>query len=94
MSGPSPTGSTPEPLKPPSPQPLTPSGGGDSKYAFYLKSPWAKMFKATGVEPTVKEIKMIIDGVLQQVMNSMKQEEAETKKAEEHLKKVIEGQDD
>ena len=89
-----PAGEAPqEPIQPLTP-PSSPSPtGDDSKYAFLLKSPFAKMFRATGAMPTIKEMRAIMDGILNTVIQQMKLQEAEEKKAQERLKKVIEGQD-
>ena len=79
----------PKPIKPTgSPKPLSPS---DAKDAFLLQSPFAKMFRATGAQPTVKEIRMIINGILKEQINEIKRSDAQWKKAMEHMKKVIEG---
>lgn len=51
------------------------------------------MFRATGAMPTIKEMRAIMDGILNTVIQQMKLQEAEEKKAQERLKKVIEGQD-
>lgn len=87
---------SPEPTKPASnPKSLSSSGSNsDAQDAFLLQSPFAKMFSQTGAAPTAKEMKMIIDNILKSIMNDMKQQEAQAKKAAEHLKKVIEGEDD
>lgn len=70
------------------------SSSSDSKDSFYLQSPFAKMFKRTGAEVTPKMMKMIIDNILRTVVEAYKQQAKEAKKANEHLKKVIEGKED
>ena len=91
---PQPTGG---PGSTPPPKPIKPSGGSkplspsDSKDAFLLESPFAKMFRASGAMPTVKEIRAIINGILKEQINEIKRSDAEWKKAMQHLKKVIEG---
>lgn len=85
------SGSTPppEPIKPSS-SPKSPTSSG-SDDAYLLKSPFAKMFRASGAMPTVKEIRAIINGVLKTQLSEMKRADKEWKKAQEKLKKVIEG---
>lgn len=85
-----PVGPKPEP---PQNQKSTPISKDDAKYAFLLQSPFAKMFTATGVQPTVKEIRGVINGILQNEINRIKEQDAEWKKTMEHLRKVIEGKD-
>jgi|GEM_PF-2655580 len=70
-------------------KPLDPS---DSKYAFLLKSPFAKMFEHTGAKPSVKEMKGIIDGILKTVINEIKRQDAGWKKAMKKLKRAILGE--
>jgi len=85
------SGSTPppEPIKPASsPKPLSPS---DSKDAFLLQSPFAKMFERTGQMPTVKEIRAIINGILKQQISEIKRSDEQWKKSMERMKRVIEG---
>jgi len=65
----------------------------DQDDAFLLKSPFAKMFRAAGATPTVKQIKAIINGILKNILNEMKRAQAEQKKADEKLKRVIRGEE-
>ncbi len=87
-----PTGPKPPPESqpPPTPQPIDPS---DSKDAFLLKSPFAKMFEKTGAMPTVKEIKAIINGILQQQIQAIKRSDDQWKQAMENLRKAIQGEE-
>lgn len=94
-----PTGSAPDskpdPIKSspnvPSPKPLESS---DSKDAILLNSPFAKMFRGTGAEPTVQEMRAIINGILQQQIDTIKQQDARWKEAMKKLKDAIEGNDE
>lgn len=52
------------------------------------------MFAKTGAEPTAKEVQAIINNILKSVIDAIKQQEAQAKKAAEKLKKVIEDKDD
>lgn len=87
---PEPQGPKPDPIKAPKGKP-TPMQPSNSKYDFLLNSPFAKMFKATGAMPTVKEIRAIINGILKQQLNEMKRQDAGWKKAMRKLKDAIEG---
>lgn len=51
------------------------------------------MFRATGAMPTVKEIKMIINGILKEQITHIKRDEEMWKKAMKKMKEVIEGND-
>lgn len=62
--------------------------------AQLLKSPFAKMFAKTGAMPTGKEMEAIINNLLKSVIDSIKQQDAQAKKAAEKLKRVIEDKDD
>ena len=84
-----PSGGPSAPTPPEPSKPIQP----DSKDAFLLNSPFAKMFKATGTMPTVKEIKAIIDGILKQQILEIKRQDAGWKKAMKKLKEAIEGND-
>lgn len=86
-----PTGPKPPPESqpPPAPQPIDPS---DSKAAFLLKSPFAKMFEKTGATPTVKEMKAIINGILRQQIQEIKKSDDRWKQAMENLRKAIQGE--
>ncbi|NGX37854.1 MAG: hypothetical protein K1000chlam2_01017 [Chlamydiae bacterium] len=79
------------PGAPTPPEPSKPIQPSDSKDAFLLNSPFAKMFKATGHTPTVKEIKAIIDGILKHEISEIKRQDAGWKKAMKKLKEAIEG---
>ena len=96
-AGPSPT---PPPQGPQGPQgPSTPPPSSqpaqqtDQQDAALLNSPFAKMFAATGTMPTAKEMQAIINGILNQVVAQVKQDDAQWKKAMEKLKKQLEGKD-
>ncbi|MBS0629799.1 MAG: hypothetical protein JSS30_06200 [Verrucomicrobia bacterium] len=86
----------PEPQQPPpSTGPLKPETPAQSAYdAELLNSPFAKMFAKTGAMPTAKEMQAIINNLLKSVIDEIKRQDAEAKKAYEKLKKVIEGTDD
>jgi ABC-type glycerol-3-phosphate transport system substrate-binding protein len=78
-----------EPLKPPAKsQKLDPS---DSKYAFLLKTPFAKMFERAGATPTIKQMRAIIDQILKQTIREIKRQEKGWKKAMKKMKDAIEG---
>lgn len=86
----------PEPSQPPkSLGPTGPESPAQSAYdAELLKSPFAKMFAKTGAEPTAKEMQAIINNLLKSVIDEIKRQDAEAKKAAEKLKRVIEDKDD
>jgi len=90
----------PEPLKPkPHPQPPKPSHAPkplnpvDKKDEFLLKSPFAKMFERTGMTPTAKEMRAIINGILKQQIDEIKRQDAGWKRAMKKIKEAIEGND-
>jgi hypothetical protein len=88
-SGPSPT---------PPPQGPSPAGGqspqsSDEKDAYLLQSPFAKMFRATGHMPTAQEMKAMMNGILMQAVNQIKQQDQQWKKAMQKLKEQLEGKD-
>ncbi len=75
--------------------PTGPESPAQSAYdAELLKSPFAKMFAKTGAEPTAKEMQAIINNILKSVIDAIKQQEAQAKKAADKLKRVIEDKDD
>lgn len=79
------------PKGPPAPMPLsTPS----QKDAFYLSSPFAKMFARTGAMPTGAEIHQIINGILQQEIGLIQKQDAKAKETLRKLKRQMEGEDD
>ncbi len=83
-----------EPKEPTGPQPSEPiKPSADSKNSPLLDSPFAKMFARTGHTPTAKEMKGIMDQILQTVINEAKRDEARMKKAMRKLKKRLEGND-
>ncbi len=85
----------PPPHQPESAGPSKPESPAQSAYdAELLKSPFAKMFAKTGAEPTAKEMQAIINNLLKSVIDEIKRQDAEVKKAAEKLKKVIEDKDD
>lgn len=89
----------PDSTPPPTPggHPIKPSEGAPKpmpeKDAFLLKSPFAKMFAATGTEPTAKEMRMIINSILKYQVDQIKKQDAAWKKAMKKLKDAIEGKD-
>jgi len=86
----------PEPNDPSTPTgPTKPESPAQKAYdEKLLKSPFARMFAKTGTMPTAKEMQAIINNLLKSVIAAIKRQEAEAKKAYEHMKKVIEGRDD
>lgn len=87
----------PDPIQPPQypihpSSPATPASSEEQRDSFLLQSPFAKMFQATGVPPTVKEIRAIINGILQQEISEIKRQDAAWKKAMKQLKDAIEDQ--
>lgn len=89
----------PDPIGPSLPpqepiHPSTPSAppSSDQADAFLLQSPFAKMFRATGAMPTVKEIRAIINGILKQEIAEIKRQDAAWKSAMKKLKEAIEGE--
>lgn len=89
----------PEPTRPSGPVgssgPLKPETPAQSAYdSELLSSPFAKMFAKTGAMPTAKEMQAIINNLLKSVIDEIKRQEAEAKKAYEKMKKVIEDKDD
>lgn len=81
----------PEPQPPP-----TPSSGGkpiEPHKSSMLDSPFARMFAATGAMPTVKQMTMIINGILKQQVDQIKQQDAQAKKNAKKLRDAIEGKD-
>lgn len=96
-------GSTPHPEHIPPPGAVPPggkpakaqeSGGDDEKYAFLLKSPFAKMFERAGAAPTGKEIHAIMNGIMMTTFYEFKRQEDHRKEVDKHLKDVIEERDD
>lgn len=70
------------------------SDGGDEKYAFLLKSPFAKMFERAGAAPTAKEMHAIMNGIMMSTFYELKRQEDHRKETDKHLKDVIEERDD
>ena len=89
-----PTGSQP-PMQPLQPSGSTKSASGDTSAqdAFLLTTPWAKMFERAGATPTGKEIRGIINGILNKQIDDIKKEDAKWKEAMKKLKDIIEGND-
>ena len=83
----------PEPVKPPAGGKVPAQPVEDSKDAYLLKSPFAKMFTLHGGKVTAKEMRAIINGILKSVVDDIKKQDARWKKAMEKMKKTIEGND-
>lgn len=81
------------PKQPDKPEPLKPSKPVDKKDEYLLNSPFAKMFKATGVMPTPKEIQAIINGILKGQISAIKKQDESWKKSMQKMKKAILGDD-
>ena len=93
-------GPTRPPSGPPPGVPSQPTGPSPSESASQsaydaelLQSPFAKMFTATGAQPTAKEIQAIINGILKQQVDDIKKQDEEWKKAMKKMKDIIEGND-
>ncbi len=89
------TGPTPpkQPEQPSGSKPAKPLSPSDQKSAFLLNSPFAKMFRASGATPTVKEMRAIMNGILKSAVDRIKKDEARWKKAMKKMKDAIEGND-
>ena len=94
MSTTPPSGNQP-PKKPVQPTPAKPAkmAPSDAKFAYLLKSPFAKMFEKSGATPTIKAMKAIIDGIVKHQLVVMKQNDKEWKKAMKKMKDSIKGND-
>lgn len=87
----------PDPILPPQQpihptSPANPPSSAEQRDSFLLQSPFAKMFQATGVPPTVQEIRAIINGILKQEISEIKRQDEAWKKAMKQLKDAIEDQ--
>lgn len=86
-----PSGSSP---KEPTSAPQASKQREDLKYAYLKSSPFIKMFTDRGQEPSGREMKAIIDSILNSIIDQFKKEDARMKKAMEKLKRQLQGQDD
>ena len=58
-----------------------------------LNSPFAKMFRAAGAVPTLKQIKAIINGILMTQVRAIRKDEARWKKVIRKMKERMEGKE-
>ncbi len=87
MSGIPPT----DPSQPPPSGPKGPAASSPKSSDWVLNSPWAKMFKGTGMSPTAKELHQMINSILKHQVQEIKKDQARMKKALRKIKEAIEG---